>query len=328
MFSIFNFLQPQPKRNLGVIGKGEFTEGVYPQSDVVAKVARPLFRTIKSLDEARKFPYQYQDGTSGCVAFTISKIGTVLYHIKTGRIIKFSPAFIYVPRINAPEEGMVFDDAQYLASKGLCLYDLLPCEGISEKEINSLIIEDYHKQSADAFAFPKNWVELPLDFDTVASTIENTQKPIMLWFSFGPKEFFGTQYPRIVQQRGIWNHSVTAVDAFTLNGVEYILIEDSADKENIYRKLISRSFFNRCWLARYPINFKFAITDKPVYDGSIISVQKIMQYDKCFPSNIPFAENWGPVSRDSMKKWQDKYAINPTGLLDSVTVSILKKLYA
>lgn len=261
--------------------------------------------TTKKLTELRKFPYQYQDGSSACVAFTMAKIACVLYWLATGRSIKFSPAFYYTRRLNKPDKGMYFSDISALASEGSCLYDLLPSEGLSEDQINSVKIEQYHKDSADAFAIPIDWLELT-DFDTVAATIEKTGKPVMLWFRFGPGEWFGKIKPRILGDDKRWAHSVCAVDAFTdvRDGRQYLKIEDSAEPEEYYCKYIDREFFSRCYLRRYPISFKW-VKDKtiPVYAGTIQSMQDVLRALGYFPNNQNSTGYFGSITLKAVREF-------------------------
>lgn len=320
----------EPELFLGIIEDDDslvMEDKILPFKEAVASAAKPEFKK-KTLSECRKFPYQYQDGSSSCVTFGMSKIATILYYLLKGKIIKFSPGFWYTERSNKPNEGTSFGDIARLASKGCLLYDLLPSEGLSEKEMNSIVIEQYQRDAADAFALPEHWVELPIDFDTVASTIEKTQKGIKVWFFFGPGEWFGVEKPKIVGAKP-WHHDVTAVDTLTQDGKQYILIEDSADSEKYYRKLIDRTFFQaRCDLARYPINFKFALgNQKPRYDGTIISVQQCLQYEGKFPTNIPFVENLGPTTRQSIKKFQAENGIEQTGEIGPKTKALLTQKY-
>lgn len=319
------------ERIFGVLGLGDPIETVFPQGEVVASVAQAEFKPKKRA-EWRTFFRQFQDGSSSCVSFTAAKIASILYFLKTGRKVKFSPAFFYTQRKNKPVEGMFFDDIVNLSASGSLLYDLMPCEGMGEGEMNSHVVEQYHKDAADAFAMPKTWVEInSKDFDAVASTIERTGKGVMLWFQFGPGEFFNTQKPKYLNNNNPWAHSVTAVDAFTFEGKKYVLIEDSAeDDASIYQKLIDEDFFlKKCYLARYPINFKFALGSdgKPSYDGSVVSLQKCLRYEGKFPENVPYAENMGPVTQQALKKFQAENGLEQTGFVGPKTKALLQEKY-
>lgn len=326
-----SYFTPNPNQEtvfLGVRGTGAVVENIYEFSEVVGASAAPEFKE-KNEEEWRTFFQQYQFTSSACVAFTLAKIVTILYFLKTGRKVKFSPGFWYPRRANKPQEGMFFDDIARLGTEGALLNDLLPCEGFTEAQMNALVVEPYHKDSADGFALPKDWVNLPLDFDTVAATIERTGKGIMTWFTIRSGEFFQKHTPAVrIESSPVSGHSMCAVDTFRFLGVPYILYEDSAEK-GFPLRLITRDFFRyRAYLARYPINFKFEIGDKPTYDGTIISAQKCLRYEGFFPSNIAYAENVGKITTEALRKFQTKHGLSITGTLSGETVQLLQKLYA
>lgn len=328
LFSIIaQSLKPQEHINLGVNDELLPNE-LIEQSEAVGQIGIAEFRN-KKRSEWRTFVQQFQNTTSACVAFTTAKIALILYFLKTNRIVKFSPAWYYTQRKNKPAEGMFFGDIVSLSSKGSVLYELLPCEGITESAINAIRIEEEHKITAPAFALPVTWITVPVLFDRAASTVEITKKGIMCWFKIHKGEWFGNEIPKVLSRsEQISGHSVTIVDAFMYNGIEYLLIEDSADR--IWQKLITREYFNaRCYLLAYPINFKFNAGDesKPVYDGSIVSIQKCFRYEGLFPLNIPYAENWGKITTDSAIKFQNKYGLVQSGIRSRQLEDKLKELY-
>lgn len=309
----------------GVAGDG-ITENspVYEFNEVVGKSAVPTFGEPKGI----KYPYQYQYTSSSCVGFSVAKIVCILYHQYSGKKVKFSGGWFYRQRYNLPAEGMWFFDIARLASKGAVLEELLPSEGLTERQMNSLEIDDFHVNMADAFKLPEAWINLPIDFDTTCATHEKTNKPVMVWFKFGRNEFFRRKKPIILQKKSHselpYQHSVVVIDTYTKDGEDIILIEDSADPEEFYQKEITREFFNeRCTLARHPRDFKFLKGNKQVYDGSIISVQKILQSEGMFPIGIPFAENVGKFTREGLRKFQSKYGLPITGNLDESTRTML-----
>lgn len=322
-----NIIPSKGDINLGVLGNGESSSGVFDFNEIVGTSSVAQFVT-KPETNWRTFFFQYQFSSSACVTFTLAKIESILYFLKTGRKVKFSPGFWYAQRSNKPDLGMFFEDIQKLGTKGAVLYDLLPCEGIDEEEMDNLIIEQYHRDSAIAFALPDTWVDLPLDFDTVAATIERTGKGIMLWFRIQAGEYFRNKVPFVINgSRNVSGHSICAVDAFTYMGIQYILCEDSAE-QGMPLRLITRDFFNsRAYLARYPINFKFEIGNKPAYDGTIVSAQKCLRYETFFPSNVAYAENVGKITQAALELFQKKYSLPITKSLDDLTRNKLTQLY-
>jgi hypothetical protein len=296
----------------GVLSEGDLGNNIHSFEEGVGISATPRF-PLKKISELEKFTYQYQARQSSCVAFTTAKIAQILYYRLTGRKVKFSPGFYYSRRFNKPELGMFFSDIKTLASEGACLYDLLPCEGLTEEQINNLEIEEYHKQSADAFALPKDWIDT-IDFDTTAATISKTKKPVMLWFSFGPGEWFGTSKPKILGNDKKYHHSVCATETFTElpSGIQYIKIEDSADTEKYYEKYITREFFNdRCWLHVYPRNFKFTKEKNiPIFTGTVKSMQAILQALGYFPDDKTLLTGfWGSITDNAVSEFCKAYGL-------------------
>lgn len=309
---------------LGILGE-QNRQNVFQFDEVVAGASAPVWETRLP----RSFLSQYQYKSSACVAFTVAKIAQILYFLKIGRMIKFSPGWIYRKR-NPKVEGMWIDNAVSLAGSGLPTEELYPSEGLTEEEINSLPDLPFSEGVAKEFALSVNWVELPVDFDTIASTIQKTKKGVMLWFSFGPGEWFGTSFPFISGSYKPYRHSVTAVDAVKHDGTAYIIIEDSADVSSPFKhqKYISRTFLSRCFLARYPLSFKYdATVDKPRYDKSIKSLQDCLRFEGVFPSNVPSTGFLGDITIAAIKQFQSRYNIQQTGGVGPVTTAKLVELY-
>lgn len=321
------FKPSQPKIFLGVLGDGSETDNVVEFEEAVGPAqAAATVLDLKESDPSawRKFLYQFQSSSSGCVAFTIGKIAQILFFIRTGRKIKFSPGWVYKQRSNFPDLGMWIDDVIRIAGSGMITEDLYPSENLTESQINFLPEEPYGQGVAEEFAIPMNWVNLPINFDTIAKSIKKTEKGIMMWFDFGPGEWFGQGIPKITGSYTPWRHSVTGVDAVKYNGIDYIVIEDSADREEDvifgHRKLISRDFLaKRCLLARYPLSFKFEPQgpQKPSYDGSVASLQDCLTFEGVFPSNVTARGYYGAITIKAVQDFQVKHGIVYSGSPDT-----------
>lgn len=313
---------------LGILGERNYAN-VHEFQEVVAKAASVVW-TEKTPDQWRTFLSQYQYSSSSCVAFTIAKLAQVLYFLKTGRKVKFSPGWVYKQR-DPKVEGMWIDNAVAIAGGGLPTEELYPSEGLSETQINNLPDLPYTNGVAKEFAISVNWINLPLDFETVASTIQATNKGIMLWFKFGGNnEWFGNSIPAIKGSKTPYRHSVCAVDAVLYKGRKYLVIEDSADVDGSFghRKLIDKTFFEeRCELARYPVTFKFDQTAKPHYDGSVKSLQDCLKFEGVLASNIDSTGYYGSLTTQAVKDFQRRYNIPQTGNVGSITSQKLVDLF-
>lgn len=315
-------------RNLGVDLSDTTQEGLVDFNEVVARASFPAL-IEKDPSKWRTFLAQYQSSSSSCVAFTLAKLAQIFFYLRSNRKIKFSPGWIY--RQRTPKgEGMNIGNATKLASQGMIPEELYPSENLTDEQIDALKDEPFAPEVAKEFSIPQNWVELHIDFDTIASTIQKTGKGIMLWFRFGKDEWFRKQIPEILTASVPYVHSVTAVDAFLYRGVPYILVEDSADLTFNQRKLISGTFLERrCLLARYPLRFKFdpETSVKPSYDGSVGSLQDCLTYEGLFPSNVTARGYYGTITRNAVTEFQKKYDIDPIGTVGPKTTTKLKELY-
>lgn len=335
----------KPERFLGVLGNGDETDKIVEFEEAVGSgVAMATSITFEEKDPSawRSFLHQFQYSSSACVAFTIAKIAQIFYFLRTGRKIRFSPGWVYRQRKNFPSGGMWIDDVIQIAGGGMITEELYPSENLTEAQINSLPDEPYAGGVAEEFGIPTNWVNLPIDLDTIAKSIKKTEKGVMLWFDFGPGEWFNNGIPKILGNNKPWRHSVTGVDAVKYKGVDYIVIEDSADRQEDtqfgHRKLISREFLSkRCLIARYPLGFKFDPQgpQKPSYDGSVSSLQDCLTFEGVFPSNVTARGYYGAITVQAVKDFQKKYGIVYSGTPETTgfgrvgprTADKLKELY-
>lgn len=318
------FKKKEPIFFPGILGE-QSSANVYELGEVVGQITPPVWVD----KEWRQFLPQFQFTSSSCVAFTVAKLAQILYYLKFNRLIKFSPGWIYKQR-TPKQPGMWIDNAVSIAGGGLPTEELYPSEGLNEMQINNLPTLPYTDGIAKEFAISINWINLPLDFDTVASSIQATQKGIMLWFQFGVGEFFRQGIPQVLYSDLLYKHSVCAVDAVLYKGVQYLVIEDSAEVNGTFehRKLVSRDFFNRCYLARYPLAFKFdSGTTKPHYAGNTTSLQDCLKYGGFMPSNVPSTGVYGIITTESVKKFQVANNIQQTGTVGPVTSARLSVLF-
>lgn len=328
-----------PKINFGItnsdLATGATSPSIVQQKEIVISIANPTFKGVNNNNIPREFPYMFQSTSSACVTFTTAKIAMIIKSLIDSSVILFSAGWFYTQRVNKPQQGTNFDDLVNIASTKGCLVDsMMPSFGLSETALDSLQITQADIIAAEQYKLPPHWVDITTlttdTFDAVASTIEITKKPIMLWFTFGAGEFFFTQYPRIVSSTNPWVHSVTATDTVTIGGIQYIVIEESADSVNFFRKYITREFFTaKCLLARYPITFVYNETsNKPIFDGSIQSLQDCLRYLKFFPSNVASTGFLGTITTNALIAFQKANNISPSvGNFGDITKAKLLELF-
>lgn len=300
----------------------------YKQSEVVASVA-PVVWTEKS--SYRSFPIRNQDGSGTCVAQTEAKEQSIWLLNKYGVWVDMSASFRYQQRTNTESQGCTSSDIYSVFPKLGNIYEsLMPSQNLSESQIMAVPRPEYLKDIAKVYNFKR--IKLPIDFETVASTIQETGKGVMVWFKLSMAEW--TTIPQVLPQPTTSGHSVIAVDWTLKDGKKYLVIDDSWGLSYAMngQRLISEEYFKaRCFLASYIMDFKVSvgiINEKPVFDGSIISAQKCFKYLGYFPLNVSEVENWGNITRSACIKFQKANNIYPQlGNFGDFTKAKLKELF-
>lgn len=326
------FLKPKaPEYFPGLLDKPEdkILGGV--SFDEVARATEPpKWKLLTDEDFKTPYPVYDQKKSSACVSYAVTLFATIMYHIRTGKVIKFSPALLYSKRFNKPAEGSYMGDIFTQGEKlGFILNELFPTDGISEQEANNLNPEKHLLDSADAFKLGKR-IDVPVNFDTVISVLEKTKKPMVILLKFGSKEW--TDVPEILTSPQ-YGHAVTLLPRYGVyQGKKGIVTGDSwgvFGRWKGYRFLTEEFFKRRVFWVSYCMTFKFdeGIGLKPSYTGSIGSLQDCLVYEGIFPSNISARGTLGPITIQAIKDFQKKYGIDQTGNVGPKTGDKLHLLY-
>lgn len=334
---MFNFLKDLfgPKAiNLGAIidnRKPEEKQKDYQFEEIVAK-ADPVTYTDK---KPRQFPLAYQGATSRCVAFTAALILGIMMYLKEGVFVQFSPLHIYKSRSNVGGEGMIANNCWEICQEGVTLEILAPSENVmNDRENDATKVEQYKEDVGKVFAI-RNYINLPIkDIDTIASVIQRTGKPVMVWYYFTSKEW-GREVPIISNSLTLGMpsnlyHSVCAVDFGIKDGKRGLWIQDSARFGSTQRRFITADFHaKRNFYAGYPMSFKFDTINKPKFNGSISSMQDCLKYEGFFPTNIDSTGVWLSITEKAVVQFCQKYGLkNPNKLLTVEFSNKLKELYS
>ena len=285
----------------------------YQQSEFVTAPA-PVNWTEKPQYDWRKYTVRDQDGSGTCVTQTYATELGILTAQKYGVFLDFSAAFPYQFRKYPTSSGCTSED----------IYSIFPKIGdVFEKDMPSQLLNDEGVMNVPrpnyfvdmARVFPAKRISLPIDFETVASTIQQTGKGVMVWFKFSRGEW--TNIPQVLPVPTTSGHSVTAVDWTLKDGKKYLVIQDSWGLAQAMagHRLISEEYFNtRCFLASYLMNFQLAeaAITRPHFNGSIISAQECFKWEGLFPLNVDTVENWGNITRTACIAFQKRYNIQPT----------------
>ena len=279
--------------------------------------------------EWRQFPIFHQDGSGSCVSQSMAKMMGILYWLKNNSYVHFSATDIYRRRSNKPESGMIGVDAFQIARDGVTLEVLVPSQNMTDQQMDSIDVEEYKIEVGKIFKIG-NYIFLPTnDIEAVASVIQVTQKPVMVWFYFKYNEW-DKEIPEIINQAlnvnddGVGRHSVTAVDFTLYNGKKALIIEDSWGPSSGKggRRIITEDFFvKRNFFAAYTMNFRFdEKPEKPQYtfnndlefnqtNEEIKILQNVLKYENLFPVNVESTGYFGAVTKKAVGEFQLKYGV-------------------
>jgi hypothetical protein len=300
--------------------------------ELVASTTQPVWQT-KSPNAWRTFPISDQHQTDQCVAFTVSKLMGIDIYQKEGEFVDFSKSYLYEQRVNKPSGGMGAVDAFELARKGVTLEYLYPTKTTNNNNVN-LSAKPHEKRVAEVFKIDA-YVSLPLSIDTIASTIQATQKGVMVWF-WGTFAEWNREVP-VIQDTSInlhtapVRHSVTAVDYFIYNGKKALLIEDSWGISTGIkgRRIITEDFFSRCYYAGYATSLKYEIstptqikiTQNLQFGMRNQQVQLLQQFLKdrgYFPANHSTTTYYGAITARAVLQWQIDNKVDTPQILNQL----------
>lgn len=316
----------------------------YQFDELVSSVASVSWRE-KKISEWRSYPIFDQNGSGSCVAQTIRKMLGIYIKENTGHFVTLSASHIYQRRRNRPSAGMVGSDAFEIARKGTTLETFAPSEKMTDAQMDGVKVHSFMEKVGEIFKIG-NYVQIKGgDIDTIASIIEKTGKPVMVWFYFSnglrPKEW--TDVPT-VQHKDLTltgpntsRHSVTAVDFTLYKGKKALIIEDSwgLDAAMQGRRIITEDFLKaRNYYAAYFINFAFEdpmvvpegtkprhtfsadLEFSPVvsYLNDVKMLQDCLKYEALFPKNVESTGYFGAVTRTAVEQFQIKYDIARPGV--------------
>lgn len=293
-----------------------------------------------------KYPIFDQNGSGSCVAQSIAKMLGIMYQEKEGNYVHFSATHIYQRRSNKPQGGMVGVNALDIAREGVTLEELAPSQKMTDSQMDNTKIPNYKVKVGEIFKV-SNYLVLGIgDIDLVASVIQKTKKPVMVWFYFNHDEW--TTEPEVKRDMELYGantsrHSVVAVDFFLKNGKKYLVIEDSwgTSYGEKGQRFISENFFRqRNFFSAYMINFKFNeenVGEKPpvlitktlkkwMNDPEVKNLQDLLKYFGVFPINIESTGFFGSITEKGVKDFQKKYNLVVDGLVGLSTINKLKEL--
>lgn len=292
----------------------------------------------KTISELVQYPVWNQSMSSACVAFSKAKQISIKIFEMTGAWIDFSPSSIYQLRANRPSPGMQIADSNEIVNKSGCTLEaLMKSQKLSESAINAVrrtqIAGLFAKAISEAVM---RYLYVPVNIERIAQAIEAKKSVSLLIFA--ETDEYARMTPKILNPSLTYEaapirHEIVGVDyLLDQNGVKNIHVNDSAHFGGLPVRNFTKDFLEkRCILADVLDVFSFdpdLEENRPSYDGSIISLQKCLRFEGFFPNNVVFTENFGPITKAGVIKFQVKYSLNPPlGNIGPLTKAKLNALF-
>ena len=265
-----------------------------------------------------------QNGSGSCVAQTVAKMLEVwdYKHDTTPTVYSATP--IYKSRTNKPMPGMNYvDGLGHPVKNGVFLEKDVPSQGMSDS-----VMDNYKVIAAPQVERPTAYGTVPVDFYAVAQEI-NDSGAVMLWVKCSYEEW-NRDVPTGNSDSEAVRHSVTAVDKILHKGIEYLIVDESwgvwKSSSDVPLKpgqrAITKQFFDKhCFFAGAFTSFDFDGGDKPKYtwkttmkygqtSEDIKQLQKVLQYEKFFPSSQECTGYFGGITARALIKWQVSHNMN------------------
>jgi len=291
----------------------------------------PVVWMEKAQPQWKTLTVRNQDGSGTCVTQTYATEMSMAFYLKYGVWVDFSAAFPYQARGNTSISGCNSTDVYDIFPKiGNVFEHFMPSQNMDDTGVMAVKKESYFDDLAKIWKPSR--IELPKDFETVASTIQATGKGVMIWVKFHPEEWTAT--PTIGSKPTTSGHSITVIDYFLVGGKKYLLILDSWGKNFAYQgyRLISEEYFaQRCFLASYLMTFQVQdnnTTVRPTFKNTVHSAKECLKWEGLFPANVPSNDVSDSIFRACVKKFQIRFNITPTlGNFGPITKAKLTAIY-
>lgn len=288
--------------------------------------------TEKPQSEWRHFNIRNQDGSSQCVCMTESTEMGILFMQKYGIFMDFSSCYLYQQRKHTEWGGCTSEDIYDVFPKlGGLFENYMPSQNIGESACMKVPKLSYYDDLAKLYKAKR--IALPLDFETVASTVQATGKGVMIWVRFDHSEW--TDIPEVKVANPTGGHSITVVDWTLKNGKKYLVIQDSWGLQYAMNglRLISEEYFNaRCFVAGYKLSFQMleqALPIKPKYIArSISSAKDCFKWEGLFPNNIESNDIADNIFKGAVKSFQKRYNLSSDGIVGPITRGKLLEVYS
>jgi hypothetical protein len=270
----------------------------------------------KEKKEYKHYTIRNQFNSYSCVAQSVATLLEALLE-KNGKGVPVSALPIYVKRTNVGG-GMSFREGMDIGSKnGSTLEYLVPSQDMNEEQMNDASnITMFDHCVADIIS-GASYLAVPFDFNAIASVLDDGN-PMIVGFVWDYNEW-DREFPEIREtSKKQYHHSATIVDYALINGVRYLVIQDSWGKNKgknglrfINEKWLSR--MTACWyydlflLKETPIGNKDSF-DKDLEfgmrDNDVVRLQDFLKEQGYFPINTESTGYYGAITVKAVRDFQ------------------------
>lgn len=177
----------------------------------------------------RTFPIGYQDRSSSCVGWTISKLFGVESFNDNGFFRQFSARDIYSQRSNQ-SKGMYIREAMQLGvDKGITLEHLLPSYGLEEGAMNNRKDVYLDTEQVAKIYKGKSYLSISSDFESIASIIQNSGEALAIGVIGSNEGWISTdgfvRVPKLGEKT--WGHALPVLDFGMYKGKKVLVGDNS-----------------------------------------------------------------------------------------------------
>lgn len=295
------------------------------------------------------YPIKNQDGSSSCVACTMTKLMGIENAREAGVYVELSHKDFYGRRANQGQTGMGADDAHRIARNfGATMEQFMPSMNQGEEAIAKVDRKPFMEEIGKVFR-AKNTIYLPNDIDTIAAIIAQG-KGVMIWVKFFMNEW--KDIPQLYQLGTPPNHhSITGVDYIKYKGEKCIVIDDSWGPDTAHegQRILTETFLKkRLTHASYLIDLENGTApgvETLKYTGGQLKYgdfsEEVAQLQNClrsagfFPAGIPSTGRYLAITARAVLAFQLKYQVDNTAELNALqgmavgpkTVEKLKQIF-
>jgi len=287
-----------------------------------------------------------QNGSSSCGGQAWAMYMAVLEAIFNGSLEERSAKFIYAQTRVEGGGSAGRTNSELCKKTGVSLETLCPSyengnppnEDFMSKvtDITEQARKDANKNRALSYAF------VTPDIDTIAQALQSNNG-VIIGISGENNGTWLTVYPAYPQEEK-WRHWIYVGKAKLINGKKYIGLLNSWGKDvgdkgwqwisDDYFKALNGSAVWSAWTMVYDTNpilkphHTFTkLLRYGMIDSEVKQLQECLKYMGLFPQ-IPTTNYFGKITRDSVKKFQAKNALQADGIVGKITNGKLNELFA